>query len=259
MTVLVLGANGCVGQTIAEREAENDHVVGTYRKNDEVTQRLNNNKNITMIQKNFFESTDTSDVVEEARKHGTINKVYWLVGESWDISWHDGKTEDFSMAVQLNALPLVDLILQLKPELEDETNFMRWCADCGNSAHITTGGPNKPASGGAKSLGAWYMTSAAAFYALTGNMFNTIHQGGARRIKNFHVGCTGDELEEIRANGIPLNGEVESSDIAEVMLWLNSETNVHMTGQTIRVDGGRALRTKHNVKDPSYRPHNGYY
>lgn len=37
---------------------------------------------------------------------------------------------------------------------------------------------------------------------------------------------------------MPLNGYLEAEDIAEVILWLASLANTHMTGQTIYVDGG---------------------
>ena len=46
MVTLVFGANGNIGQIIAEREAENSLVVGTYRKDDAVTRRLKQHSNI---------------------------------------------------------------------------------------------------------------------------------------------------------------------------------------------------------------------
>lgn len=37
---------------------------------------------------------------------------------------------------------------------------------------------------------------------------------------------------------MPLHGFIEANDVAELLLWLSSEKNSHMTGQTIYIDGG---------------------
>ncbi len=49
--------------------------------------------------------------------------------------------------------------------------------------------------------------------------------------------------EEGRANlakvvPMPLHGYLEPSTVAELMIWLGSEANSHVTGQTIYIDGG---------------------
>jgi NAD(P)-dependent dehydrogenase (short-subunit alcohol dehydrogenase family) len=37
---------------------------------------------------------------------------------------------------------------------------------------------------------------------------------------------------------MPLNGIMEPEDVAQLLMWLTSEVNGHMTGQTIYIDGG---------------------
>ena len=37
---------------------------------------------------------------------------------------------------------------------------------------------------------------------------------------------------------MPLHGFIEAAEIAELLMWLSSEKNSHMTGQTIYIDGG---------------------
>lgn len=37
---------------------------------------------------------------------------------------------------------------------------------------------------------------------------------------------------------MPLHGYLEPEGVAELIIWLTSETNSHVTGQTIYIDGG---------------------
>jgi NAD(P)-dependent dehydrogenase (short-subunit alcohol dehydrogenase family) len=41
-----------------------------------------------------------------------------------------------------------------------------------------------------------------------------------------------------KAVPMPLNGYLEAKDVANLLIWLGSETNSHVTGQTIYIDGG---------------------
>lgn len=256
---LILGANGSIGHIIAEREAETSHVVGTYRKDDDVTKRLSNNPNITMIHHNFLDSSDTTHIITTARNIGTINKVYFLVGESWNMVWDNATLEDFQNAINVCALPVASLLMNLEPELSDENNFLRWASVSGMSSQIVTGGPNKPCTGGAKNLAEFYVKSAAAYWSYKKNLLNNVCTGDSQRSKNFYVGCTGKDLEEIDRNEIPLGGQAQSLDMAEFLLWLNSDKNTYMTGTNVLHDGARSIRTKHNAKDTPKRQHVDYY
>ena len=256
---LILGANGSIGQIVAQQEATTNYVVGTYRKNDDVTALLDSNPNISMFHKNFLEDSDCTDLVDFARTKGKITKVYWLVGESWNMGWDNAKLLDFQKSIGVCALPLASVILNCAPELEDENNFMKWVALSGTSRFVVTGGPNKPASGGAKGLSCFYMKSAAAFWAQKQNLFNNVVNGDSRRTKNLYVGCTGTELQDIDENLIPLGGQAEAEEIAELLLWVNSDKNTYMTGADIVCDGGRMIRTRHNCVDYPNRDYPDYY
>jgi NAD(P)-dependent dehydrogenase (short-subunit alcohol dehydrogenase family) len=37
---------------------------------------------------------------------------------------------------------------------------------------------------------------------------------------------------------MPLNGYLEPENVADLIIWLTSEANTHVTGQTIYIDGG---------------------
>ena len=37
---------------------------------------------------------------------------------------------------------------------------------------------------------------------------------------------------------MPLSGYLEPENVADLIIWLTSETNTHVTGQTIYIDGG---------------------
>jgi enoyl-[acyl-carrier-protein] reductase (NADH) len=37
---------------------------------------------------------------------------------------------------------------------------------------------------------------------------------------------------------MPLNGYLEPENVADLLIWLTSEANSHVTGQTIYIDGG---------------------
>lgn len=41
-----------------------------------------------------------------------------------------------------------------------------------------------------------------------------------------------------KAVPMPLNGYLEPENVADLLIWLTSETNSHVTGQTIYIDGG---------------------
>ena len=256
---LVLGANGNIGQIIAEREAETNYVVGSYRKDDAVTQHLKQHPNINMFEKNFLKNSDCTDIVEFARNKGTINKVYWVVGESWNMGWDNAKLMDFEKSIGVCALPLASIILNLAPELADENNLMRWVALSGTNFIIRNGGSNKPVSGGAKSLSTFYMKSAAGFWAPKQNLFNNVLNGDSKRYKNLHSGDSQTERQELIRSDIPLGKSADPDEIAELLLWLNSDKNTFMTGADIVCDGGRMIYTKNNCVDSANREHTEYY
>jgi enoyl-[acyl-carrier-protein] reductase (NADH) len=37
---------------------------------------------------------------------------------------------------------------------------------------------------------------------------------------------------------MPLNGYLEAENVADLLIWLSSAANSHVTGQTIYIDGG---------------------
>jgi NAD(P)-dependent dehydrogenase (short-subunit alcohol dehydrogenase family) len=259
MTVLICGANGSIGSFVAQEEAKTHKVVGTYRKYDDHAKELEKNPNITMVHKNMFEGTDMKDVVDKAREQGPITKVYWLVGESWNIGWDKLKLEDIRHAVKMCAEPLASLIIECKPELSDENNLMRWASISGISSLIYAGGPNKPATGGAKHMAEFYFRSASAFWTWRKNLFNNVILGNSKRTKNLYVGYHGEALKQIYKNDIPMGTGTESENVANVLLWLNSDTNQFMTGQNIVFDGAETIRTRDNVKDTPMKDHPTYY
>ncbi len=259
MVTLVFGANGNIGQIIAEREAENSLVVGTYRKDDAVTQRLKQHSNIDMFQKNFLNDSDCTDVVEFARSKGTINKVYWLVGESWNMCWDNAKLLDFEKSIGICALPLASVILNCAPELADKNNLMRWAALSGTNFLIRNGGSNKPVSGGAKLLSTFYMKSAAGFWAPSQNLFNNVLNGDSERTKNTDSGDSESDRKILIESDIPLGRAAMPQDMSELLLWLNSDKNTFMTGADIVCDGGRMIYTKNNSVDTPNREHPEYY
>lgn len=256
---LVFGANGNVGQIIAQKEAQWSQVVGTYRKNDDITQQLKKNPNISMFHQNFLENSDVSDFIEFARTKGTINKVYWLVGESWNMGWDNAELLDFQKSLGVCALPLASAILNLHPELNDEYNFMRWVALSGTNFIIRNGGSNKPVSGGSKSLSTFYMKSAAGFWAKKQNLFNNVLNGDSLRSKNIHSGDSQEDRKNLIENEIPLGKSAEPEEMAEPLLWLNSDKNTFMTGADIICDGGRMINTKNNCVDSPNRDFLKYY
>ena len=68
-----------------------------------------------------------------------------------------------------------------------------------------------------------------------------------------------DALKEIYKKDIPLGTGTESENVANVLLWLNSDKNIFMTGQDIIFDGGETIRTRDNVKDTPMKDHPKYY
>ena len=207
----------------------------------------------------MIEDTDMGELVKRARKLGQINKVYYLVGESWNIGWDTASLNDFRNAVRMCAEPIASLIIELKPELLDENNLMRWASISGISSLIYAGGPNKPATGGAKHMAEHYFRSASAFYTWNKNLFNNVILGNSKRTKNLYVGYHGEELKKIYKNDIPMGTGTTSDSVADVLLWLNSDKNIFMTGQNIIYDGGETIRTRDNVKDTPNKPHPEYY
>jgi len=256
---LVFGANGNIGQIVAERESENSLVVGTYRKDDAGTQKLKQNHNIRMFQKNFLEDSDCTDVVEFARSLGTINKVYWVVGESWNMCWDNACLEDFQKSLGVCALPLASVIMNCAPELADENNLMRWVALSGTNFLIRNGGSNKPVSGGSKLLSTFYMKSAAGFWGPKQNLFNNVLNGDSKRYKNLHSGDSQEDRQNLIDHDIALGRSAEPEDIAELLLWCNSDKNKFMTGADIVCDGGRMIYTKNNCVNSPNREHPEYY
>lgn len=235
---LILGANGSIGQAVVDIEKQNSTVVGTYRNYDGVSKRLESE--ICLIQHDFLENSDTANIVSQAREHGTINKVYYLVGESWGIKWDQCTLTDFRKSIELCALPIASLIKELEPELVDLDNFMRWTQISGISTKITTGGPNKPTTGGAKLLAEFYFQSASAYYTHRKNLFNSVVLGYSERTKNQHIGYSNEN-----ANKEPLIGyQTTPQEVAKTLTWLNSDHNTYITGANLPVDGGTSIRTK---------------
>jgi NAD(P)-dependent dehydrogenase (short-subunit alcohol dehydrogenase family) len=259
MTTIIAGINGSIGSFVAQEEAKHGPVIGTYRKYDDHARELGNNLNIELFQQNMIEDTDMGELVKRARKLGQINKVYYLVGESWNIGWDTASLNDFRNAVRMCAEPIASLIIELKPELLDENNLMRWASISGISSLIYAGGPNKPATGGAKHMAEHYFRSASAFYTWKKNLFNNVILGNSKRTKNLYVGYHGEELKKIYKNDIPMGTGTTSDSVADVLLWLNSDKNIFMTGQNIIYDGGETIRTRDNVKDTPNKPHPEYY
>ena len=259
MTVLICGANGSIGTVIAREEAKNNTVVGTYRKHDDHAKELEKNPNIHLIQKDMFESTDMKDVVDRAREHGPIQKVYYLVGEGWNIRWDIVKLHDLQQGIKVCTEPLASLIIECKPELADESNLMRWVNVSGIAAMIYAGGPNKPASGGAKHLAEFYFRSASGFWTWKKNLFNNVRLGMSKRTKNFYAGYHGDKMKQIYKNDIPMGDGTNPEDVAKLLLWLNGDENRFMTGQDIVYDGGESIRTRDNIKDTPAEEHPKYY
>ena len=259
MTTLIAGINGSIGSIIAKEESKNGPVVGTYRKYDDHAKELAKDSNIMLVQQDMIENHSMKNVVEQARKTGTINKVYYLTGESWNIGWDKLSTTDIEAAIKMCALPVASLIIELKPELSDENNLMRWASISGISSLIYAGGPNKPATGGAKHMAEFYFRSASAFWTWKKNLFNNVILGNAKRTKNLHVGYHGDQLKAIYKNDIPMGSGTESVNVAKTLIWLNSDENMFMTGQDIVFDGAETIRTRDNVKDSPMKDHPKYY
>jgi NAD(P)-dependent dehydrogenase (short-subunit alcohol dehydrogenase family) len=248
MTVLICGANGSIGSIIAKEESKTHKVVGTYRNYDDHAKELDTNPNITLVQKDVSQSSDMKDVVEKAREQGTVSKVYWLIGESWNMTWDKVTMEDIRKALRVCAEPIASLILELRPELMDESNFMRWASVSGLSTTIFPGGKNKVSTGGAKHLGEFYFRSAAGYYGWKKNLFNNVRLGYSNRTKNLHVGVTGDKLKKIYDAEIPVSRATGPDTPANLLLWMNSDDNVYMTGQDVVLDGAETLRTRENAK-----------
>ena len=218
---LIIGANGSIGQHVTEHEAKNGFVVGTYRTKDQVTTTLSQNPNVSMYYQDFLENSDTKDLVDYARTKGTINKVYFLAGESWKVAWDNCTLTDFRKSIELCALPVASLIKELEPELTDTENFMRWVQISGMATRLVTDGPNKPTTGGAKLLAEFYFQSASAYYSHCKNIFNTLVLGYSRRTKNHSVGYAAEDVE----NQTLIGYQSDAKDSAEYLLWLNSEAN----------------------------------
>jgi len=259
LTTIIAGINGSIGSIIAKEEAKKGTVVGTYRKYDDHAKELSKNKNITLLQQDMLEDNCMSSVVDRARSLGKINKIYYLIGESWNIGWDKISLNDIEKAIKMCSLPVASLIIELKAELLDETNLMRWASVSGVSSLIFSGGPNKPATGGAKHMAEFYFKSASAFYTCKQNLFNNVVLGFSNRTKNFHVGYNSDALKNLYANDIPIGTGTEPENVANILMWLNSDKNKFMTGQNIVVDGGETIKTRDNAIDTPMKDHPKYY
>lgn len=259
MTVLICGANGSIGSVIARQEAKTNKVVGTYRKHDAHAQELEANPNITLVEKNMFTSTDMKDVVKKAREHGPIEKIYYLVGEGWNIRWDIVTLKDLQQGIKVCAEPLASLLIECRPELMDESNTTRWVNVSGIAAMIYAGGPNKPASGGAKHLAEFYMKSASGFWTWKKNIFNNVRLGMSKRTKNFYAGYYGDKMRNIYKKDIPMGDGTNPDEVSKFLLWINSDENNFITGQDIVFDGGESIRTRDNIKDTPSEAHPKYY
>jgi len=256
---VVFGANGSIGSIVAEKESLSSHVIGTYRRDDKISDKMKKHSNITMIQKNFLEDYDVTDVIKLARTKGRITKVYWMAGSSWNMGWDNASLLDFQKAIQVNALPIASAITSLIPELSDETNLMRWVAVTGTSSLIIPEGVNKPTTGGSKKLNEFYIKSAAAFWSCKNNLFNTVINGMSERKKFATCGNTPEERAHDVATQVPLRREAQPNEIAEICLWLNSDKNTFTTGGEIVCDGGEHIHTKNNYNDTPNRKHPKYY
>jgi NAD(P)-dependent dehydrogenase (short-subunit alcohol dehydrogenase family) len=259
LTTIIAGINGSIGSIIAKEEAKKGPVVGTYRKYDDHADELAKNDNIELIQQDMLENHDMSGVVNRARTLGTVNKIYYLIGESWNIGWDRVSLKDIDNAIKMCALPLASLIIELKEELLDENNLMRWASVSGVSSLIFSGGPNKPATGGAKHMAEFYLKSASAFYTCKQNLFNNVVLGFSNRTKNFHAGHNGDALKNLCADNIPIGTATEPENVADMLMWLNADTNKFITGQNIVVDGGETIKTRDNATDTPMQDHPKYY
>lgn len=256
---IVFGANGAIGSVLAEMESKFTHVVGTYRREDHITEYMKTLPNVTMYQKDFAENCDTSDVVELARSKGRVTKVYMMSGSSWNMGWDNANLMDFKKAIEVNAFPMATAIMALTPELSDESNCMRWLAITGTSSLVVGEGCNKPTTGGSKKLNEFYMKSAAAFWGCKNNLFNTIINGDSEPKEGRICGNTAEERERIIQKVIPLKRQAKPVETAEMCLWFNSEKNTFCTGGEIVCDGGRHIHTHHNFDDSPNRPHPKYY
>jgi len=259
LTTIIAGINGSIGSIIAKEEAKKGPVVGTYRKYDDHAKELAKNNNIELIQQDMLENSNMSAVVNSARALGTVNKIYYLIGESWNIGWDKVSLKDIDNAIKMCSLPVASLIIELKAELLDETNLMRWASVSGVSSLVFSGGPNKPATGGAKHMAEFYFKSASAFYTWKQNLFNNVVLGFSNRTKNFHVGYNGDVLKNLCAKDIPIGTGTEPENVANILMWLNADNNKFMTGQNIVVDGGETIKTRDNAKDTPMKDHPTYY
>jgi len=247
MITLIFGANGSIGQLVAEAESKKGLVIGTYRKKDETVERLSQIANIELYQQDFIQNPDTAQIVNIARSRGTISKIYFLVGESWNIFWSDATLEDFTKAINLCALPIASLLINLKTELNDKNNFMRWASVSGGTSRIRHGGPNKPTTGSAKNMAEYFFQSASGYWSWQNNLFNNITLGHSHRTKNTQVGYPEQTLKEIYNTDIPLGNGTNPANVANFLLWLNSDSNQFITGENIVMDGGETVRTRDNI------------
>jgi 3-oxoacyl-[acyl-carrier protein] reductase len=236
--VLITGASGGIGKSLAEAFIKAGAIVGLSARNEDKLKELASSIGGT----NFIFKTDLSDLsatenfIEEVEnKMGALDVLICNAGATKDALSMRMKTEDFKEIIDINLTSTFILNREAAKKM-----MKRKSGRIINLSSIVgvTGNPGQ-ANYCASKAGMIGMTkSMAQEYASRGITINCIAPGF---IKTPMTDVLTEEQKNAILTKIPQGKFGEPKDIANTALFLASDLSNYITGQTIHVNGGMAM------------------
>ncbi|MDQ8187023.1 SDR family oxidoreductase [Pelagicoccus sp. SDUM812002] len=231
---VVIGGNGAIGSTLAERLlGAGNKVVATVRDQDEASQNAKL-KGAHLIELDATDWDAYPDIYDEAESvFGPIDGVAVCVGSILLKPAHLTSKEDFDSVMSLNVSTCFGAIRSVAKRMMKSGGSIVLCS----SAAARHGFPNHDAIAAAKAAVIGLTLSSAATYASYGIRVNCVAPGLVHSKMSRPI--TGNETALKASQSMHALGRIgEPSDVASAMAWLLDREHNWVSGQTIGIDGG---------------------
>jgi 3-oxoacyl-[acyl-carrier protein] reductase len=237
MKVLISGATGAVGSTLAAQLAAENTLLLTARDTQKLA-GLAEQYNAQFIDADLCTAEGAARVQAFADQHGPVDAFVHCVGATVIKPLHLTSEADWAAQMELNATTAFRL---LKWFVAQAVKAKRpGAAVLVSSVVAEAGFANHEAVAAAKAAVTALAQSAAATYADKGIRINVVAPGLTRSSLTARFVAT-PEAQARSAALIPTGRIGEPEDVASAIKFLLSSGAAHITGQVIRIDGGQGI------------------
>lgn len=231
---VIVGANGAIGSSLAERLIGAGHQVVAAVRNTEEAQE---NSKLESAHLHEMDATDWEaypDLYDKAEELcGSIDGVAVCVGSILLKPAHLTSEREFESVMSLNVSTCFAAIRSVAKRLMKSGGSIVLCS----SAAARHGFPNHDAIAAAKAAVMGLTLSSAASYASYGIRVNCVAPGLVPSKMSQPI--TGNDMALKASQSMHALGRIgEPQEVASAMAWLLDREQSWVTGQTIGIDGG---------------------